>query len=82
MAVLKIKVIDDAGADLTGLEVKVSGIDALQTNAQGLALFLVDDAIVLDISIGGTACWSGSASSLARQEVFQRSGGGYVRVAQ
>lgn len=80
MAILKIKVIDASGVDLAGQTVKVSGIDALQTNAQGMAQFLLGDEAVLDIAIGGQSCWSGPANTLARQEVFQQSATGFVRV--
>ena len=80
MAILKIKVVDASGADLPGQTVKVSGMDALQTNEQGMAQFLLGDAASLEIAIDGKSCWSGDASALARQEVFQQSATGFARV--
>ena len=81
MGILKIKVTDAAGADLAGQAVKVSGIDVLQTNAQGMAQFLLDASGALEIAINGSACWSGDASALARQEVFQQSGTSFTRIS-
>ena len=81
MAILKIKVIDASGTDMAGLAVKLSGIDGLQTNEQGMAQFLLGDEAMLDIAIGGKSSWSGNAGALARQEVFQQSADGFLRVA-
>ena len=81
MAILKIKVIDASGTDMAGLAVKLSGIDGLQTNEQGMAQFLLGDEATLDIAIGGKTCWSGNPAALARQEVFQQSANGFLRVA-
>lgn len=82
MAILKIKVLTASGADVAGVTVKVSGIDSLQTNAQGMTQFLIEDADAFDISIAAQTVWSGPTSALARQEVFQQSGAGFARVAQ
>ena len=81
MGILKIKVVDASGADMAGLVVKLSGMDGLQTNAQGLAQFLLGDEAMLDIAINGKSCWSGNVTTLARQEVFQQSADGFSRVA-
>ncbi len=81
MGILKIKVTDASGADLAGQTVKVSGIDGLQTNAQGMAQFLLDASGAIEIAINGSACWSGDVSALARQEVFQQAGSGFTRVS-
>ena len=80
MAILKVKVVDAAGSDLAGQAVKVSGIDALQTNAQGMTQFLITDVSMLDIAINGESCWSGDITALAKLETFQQSGLGFVRV--
>ena len=81
MTILKIKVVDASGADLAGQAVKVSGVDVLQTNSQGMAQFLLGEETPLDIAINGQSCWSGDTSVLARQEVFQQSSAGFTRVA-
>ena len=44
MGILKVKVVDASGADLAGQTVKLRGIDALQSNAQGMTQFLIEDA--------------------------------------
>ena len=80
MALLKIKVTDAAGAVLAGQSVKVSGSDALQTNAQGLTQFLLGDETALEIAINGQPCWSGATSALAKDEVFKQSAKGFTRV--
>ena len=80
MPILKIKVLAESGADFSGVTVKVTGIDELHTNPQGLAQFLIDDAAAFDLSIAGQPTWSGSTSALARQETFKQSGQGFVRV--
>ena len=80
MGILKIKVVDAAGAPLAGQTVKVSGIDALQTNAQGMTQFLITDVAEFDIAIGGASCWAGNSAQLAREEVFEHSADGFKRV--
>ena len=81
MAILQIKVLDASGADLPGQTVEINGMDALQTNAQGMAQFLIGETASLDIAIGASACWSGATSALARQEVFQKTANGFSRIA-
>lgn len=80
MGILKIKLVDAGGADLAGQAVKVSGIDALQSNAQGMTQFLITDEATLDIAINGVACWSGDVAALAKLETFQQSGPSFVHV--
>ena len=80
MAILKIKVVDAAGAALAGQAVKVSGSDILKTNGEGMTQFLVDSGIPLKIEINGAAAWSGDSGLLAKDEVFQASGSGFARV--
>ncbi len=80
MGILKVKVVDASGADLAGQTVKLRGIDALQSNAQGMTQFLIEDAAASEITINGNSCWSGATSDLAKQEVFQQSGDAFVRV--
>ena len=49
MGMLKIKVVDAAGAALAGQIVKISGADALQTSAEGMAQFLIESDVSIDI---------------------------------
>ncbi len=81
MAILKIKVIDASGTDLPGQTVKVSGIDALQTNAQGMVQFLIENGAGFEIFINGKSCWLGDTIALAKQEIFQQSGDDFTRVS-
>ena len=80
MGMLKIKLVDASGAPMAGQSVKVSGIDALQTSAQGMTQFLITDTAQFDIAIGGTSVWSGNSAELARDEVFKADGTGFARV--
>ena len=80
MTLLKIKVIDASGAALAAQSVKVSGSDALQTNANGMTQFLLGDEAALDIAINSKSCWSGAISALAKEEVFQQSAAGFTRL--
>ncbi len=81
MAILKIKVVDAAGAALASQAVKVSGSDTLKTNDAGMTQFLVDSGVPLVIEINGAAAWSGDSGQLAKDEVFQASGTGFARVS-
>jgi hypothetical protein len=80
MGILKITVIDSTGGALADQCVKVSGAGTLQTNTQGMAQFLVNDAVALDIAVAGKSCWSGDSKLLAREEVFQQVAEGFNRV--
>lgn len=80
MAILKIKVVDASGAALAGQTVKVSGAGVLQTNADGMAQFLTENAAGLDIEINGASVWAGNSAGLARDEVFRADGAGFARV--
>ena len=77
---LKIKVVDASGAALAGQTVKVSGAGVLQTNADGMAQFLTENAAALDIEINGASVWAGNSGDLARDEVFRADGAGFARV--
>jgi hypothetical protein len=79
VGILKIKVVDSTGGVMAGQTVKVSGIEPLQTNTQGMAQFLISDAAAFDIAIAGKSCWSGDSTSLAREEVFQQAADGFKR---
>lgn len=79
MAILKIKVVDAAGAALAGLTVKVSSAEALQTSAEGMALFLIDSDAPIEIEINGVVSWSGNPAQLAREEQFKADGAGFAR---
>lgn len=81
MDILKIKVIDAAGAALADQAVKVSGTDKLKTNAQGMTQFLIDHGVLLDIEINGVVAWSGDSALLAKDEVFQASDTGFARIS-
>ena len=78
MSILKIKVVDTAGQALPHQAVKVTGCDGLQTNAAGMAQFLLD-ATSAEIDINGVCVWAGDASTLAREEVFMQSAAGFSR---
>jgi hypothetical protein len=81
MAILKIKLIDASGAALVNQTVKVSDAGVLQTNADGVTQFLLGDGGVIEIEIAGLSCWTGDSSKLSKEEVFQQSSSGFVRVA-
>jgi hypothetical protein len=81
MAILKIEVVDAAGAPLEGQAVKVSGSDTLKTNTDGMTQFLIDSGVSLAIEINGVTAWSGDAGQLAKAEVFKVAGTGFVRVS-
>lgn len=80
MGILKIKLADAAGAALAGQTVKVSGAGALQSNAEGMVQFLIENGIPLEIDINGTAAWSGNSSELVKDELFKATGAGFARV--
>ena len=80
MAILKIKVSDAAGAALAGQAVKVTGCDVLQTDAGGMALFLIGSDAPLDIEINNKSCWAGDSAQLAREEEFKAQGASFKRV--
>lgn len=81
MGMLKMKVMDAAGAALAGKTVKVSGAGALQTSSEGMAQFLIDSDASIEIEIDGAVAWSGNASLLAREERFQLAGAKFARVS-
>lgn len=80
MAILRIKVTDAAGVALAAQTVKVTGADALQTNAEGMTQFLIDSDVALDIEINGKSCWAGNSAQLAKDEQFKAAGAGFARV--
>ena len=80
MGMLKIKVVDAAGATLAGQIVKISGADALQTSAEGMAQFLIESDVSIDIEINDASAWSGNSSQLVREELFKAEGAGFARV--
>ena len=80
MGMLKIKVVDAAGAALAGQIVKISGADALQTSAEGMAQFLIESDVSIDIEINGASAWSSNSSQLVREELFKSEGAGFARV--
>ena len=79
MGILKIKVVDAAGAPLAGQTVKVSGAGTLQSSAEGMAQFLTDSDAALDIEINGASVWTGNSAELARDEVFKAEGATFAR---
>ena len=81
MGMLKIKVVDAAGAALAGQTVKVSGAGALQTSAEGMAQFLTESDAALVIEINGVSVWSGNSAELARDELFKAEGASFARVS-
>ena len=80
MGMLKIKVVDAAGAPLAGQTVKVTGAGALQSSAEGIAQFLTESGEALNIDINGASVWSGNSAELARDEVFKANGASFARV--
>ena len=81
MPILRIKLTGAAGQALAGQTVKVSGAGSLQTNDLGIAQFLLEGGVPLEIDINDAVAWSGSSADLAREEHFQQGAGGFVRVA-
>ena len=81
MGMLKIKVVDAAGAALAGQTVKVSGAGALQSSAEGMTQFLTESDAVLVIEINGASVWSGNSAELARDELFKAEGASFARVS-
>jgi hypothetical protein len=82
MAILKIKLVAADGQALLGQTVKVSGCSPLQTNSEGLAQFLIESDVPLAIEVNSAEAWSGSSAQLAREELFQQVGTGFVRTGQ
>ena len=81
MGMLKIKVVDAAGAPLLGQTVKVTGAGALQSSAEGMAQFLTEIDAAIDIEINGASVWSGNSAELARDELFKAEGASFARVS-
>ena len=81
MGMLKIKVVDAAGAPLAGQTVKVTGAGALQSSAEGMTQFLTESDSALDIEINGASVWSGNSAELARDELFKAEGASFARVS-
>ena len=81
MGILRIKLADAAGAALAGQTVQVSGAGALQTNAEGIAQFLIDSNAALEIEINGKPTWSGNSALLIREELFNATGAGFTRAS-
>jgi hypothetical protein len=81
MAILRVKLVSAAGQPVSGQAVKVSGCDLLQTNAEGMAQFLLDGDADLEIEINGAMTWAGSPSGLSRDEVFTQTASGFVRTS-
>ena len=80
MGMLKIKVVDAAGAPLAGQAMKVSVAGAVQSSAEGMTQFLTDTDAALQIDINGATVWSGNSAELARQEVFAQPANSFKRV--
>ena len=80
MGMLKIKVVDAFGKSLAGQAVNISGAGALQTGTEGVVQFLTESDVPLDIEINGVSAWSGNSAELAREELFEAVGEGFVRV--
>ena len=82
MATLKVKLVAADGQALLGQTVKVSGCGPLQTNAEGLAQFLIESDVPMEIAVNSAVAWSGNSAQLAREEVFQQVGTAFVRTGQ
>ena len=81
MGMLKIKIVDAAGAPLADQTVKVTGAGALQSSAEGMVQFLTESDAALDIDINGASVWSGNSTELVRDEVFKAEGASFARVS-
>lgn len=80
MPILRIKLTDAAGVALSSQTVNVSPMGELQSNADGIAQFLRGDAETVEIKINGQLAWTGSSGQLTKDESFQQSASGFVRV--
>ena len=80
MAILKVKLVNASDQPLSGQTVKVTGCGELQTNAEGIAQFLMGAEVSLDIHVNGALSWSGKPAELAREELFKQNGSAFVRV--
>ncbi len=81
MPILRIKLVDASGAALAGQTIKISNSEDFQSNADGLAQFLLGDPELLTIHINGKSAWTGQSSLLAKEEKFQQSAAGFDRVS-
>lgn len=81
MPILRIKLVSTAGQPMSGQSVKVSGCDTLQTNAEGMAQFLLGGDVDLEIEINTAVVWAGSQAQLSRDEVFTATASGFVRAS-
>ena len=81
MPILRIKVVDASGLAMAGQTVKVSHNGQLQSNADGIAQFLLGEPAHVDIEINGSAAWAGSSDQLAREERFQQGAAGFSRAS-
>ncbi len=77
--IVRFQIQDAAGQNLKGLSVKLSGNGSLDTNADGLAQFLVEDASNMTLEIQGSPVWSGSSAELQSREVYRQTDTGFAR---
>lgn len=81
MAILRIKLVSADGQPMSGQSVKVSDCDTLQTNAEGMAQFLLGAGVDLDIEVNAAVIWTGSRAQLSRDEVFTATASGFERTS-
>ncbi len=77
--VVKVQVVDTAGKPIAGLPLKLTGCEELSTGAEGVVMFLAEEAPALTLEIGGKAVWNGPADQLKAMEVFTQTGSGFAR---
>ncbi len=77
--IVRLQFQDANGQAVSGVAVNLSGNGSLDTNADGLAQFLVDDAASLVLKVSGNTVWSGASADLQARELFRHNGTEFVR---
>jgi hypothetical protein len=75
--IVKFQFHDASGQNLSGVQVKLSGNGTLQTNAEGLVQFLVDDAPALVLEANDKQIWTGGSADLTARQVFRQTDTGF-----
>lgn len=81
MPILRIRLVDTAGAALAGQIIKISNSEDFRSNADGLAQFLLGDRELLTIYINGKSVWTGQSDQLTKEEKFRQGASGFDRVS-
>ena len=78
--VVRMVILDKAGKPVVGKPVKLSGCGVLDTNAEGLVVFLAGDEPAVAIEIDGAKVWAGGSADLKAAETFRQTAAGFDRI--